>query len=63
MTDDSLRPCPPQLTRDERGLASLEYLIVMTALTIGIAACVAAMGPSVLELYWVRIAWLALPIP
>lgn len=48
---------------DERGTASVEYVIVLSAVIVGVAAAIFAMGPRAVALFEVRVAWLALPIP
>lgn len=51
------------LWTDERGLASVEYVILLVAVTLGAALLVAAMGPQVIRSFEWQVAVLGLPIP
>ena len=52
-----------QIISDERGAATLEYLVVMLSLTIATAIAVAALGPGLVRLFEIRVMWLSLPLP
>lgn len=51
------------LLDDCRGTATLDYLMVLVTLSIGAAFLLKGLGPGVVELFHVRVTWLALPIP
>lgn len=53
----------PALFEDTRGTATVEYVFLFTGMTIGVAAALLVVGPELLALYQLRVAWLALPIP
>lgn len=47
----------------ERGSVFAEYIVVLTAVSLGCAAAAIALGPLLLRLYLVQQAVLLLPIP
>lgn len=51
------------LCSDDRGLASVEYVILLVAVTLGAALLIAAMGPGLLRSFEWQVAVLGLPIP
>lgn len=51
------------LHSDNRGTATLEYLIVLVSFTIVVTLALLTIGPSLVEQFQVRVAWLALPFP
>jgi Flp pilus assembly pilin Flp len=51
------------LLRDQRGTATVEYLVILVSFTIACAAALYAMGPGLVELFQLRMAWLGLPFP
>lgn len=51
------------LWSDKRGTATIEYLIVLTLVTIGMAFAVLSLGPAVIALFDARALWLSLPWP
>lgn len=65
MTQTGTRPTAPpaNIFEDERGTATVEYVFIFLGLTLGIAAALMVVGPDLLDLYRLRVAWLALPIP
>ncbi len=55
-----------KLTRffaNDRGTATLEYIIVLTMVSIGVSSAIVAMGPSLVRFFEIRVMWLSLPIP
>ena len=46
-----------------RGTATLEYLVLLSAMTIAMAGALFALGPGIVEVFQVRMIWLSLPIP
>lgn len=57
------RKTAARLWDDERGLASVEYVIVLVAVTLGAALLLAAMGPTLIRSFEWQVAVLGLPIP
>lgn len=53
----------PGLFADERGTATIEYLIILVCVTIGAAFALIEMGPGVVEVFRVRVLWLSVPFP
>lgn len=51
------------LFADDRGTATIEYLIILVCVTIGVAFALIAMGPAVVEVFRARVFWLSLPFP
>lgn len=51
------------LLDDCRGTATLDYLMLLVTLSIGAAFLIKGIGPGVVELFHVRVTWLAMPIP
>jgi Flp pilus assembly pilin Flp len=51
------------LMRDTRGTATVEYLVVLVSFTLAVTLALVALGPSVVEMFQVRILVLALPFP
>lgn len=51
------------LSQDERGLAMVEYVIVLLVVTLPIALAIAAIGPPLVAYFEIRVMWLSLPIP
>jgi Flp pilus assembly pilin Flp len=52
-----------ELLGDVRGTATIEYVIILVLVTIGAAFAIVAIGPSLVELFRVRVLWLSLPFP
>lgn len=51
------------LLDDERGTSSVEYIYFLVGVTLVIAAVMVTLGPSLWDLFRLRIAWLSLPLP
>jgi Flp pilus assembly pilin Flp len=51
------------LYRDTRGIASVEYVIVLSLVSVGAALAVIALGPRLLELFLLQRSILLSPIP
>ncbi len=47
----------------DEGTASVEYLILLVVLTIGLAFAIISLGPGVIALFEARALWLSLPLP
>jgi len=52
-----------ELLRDSRGTATIEYVILLVLVTLGATFAIVAIGPSLVELFRVRVFWLSLPFP
>jgi hypothetical protein len=52
-----------QLLHARRGTATVEHLVILVSFTIACAAALYAMGPGLVELFQVRMAWLGMPFP
>lgn len=53
----------PSLVADERGLASVEYVILLVTVTLGSALLIAAIGPTLIRAFEWQVAVLGLPVP
>ncbi len=51
------------LLRDTRGTASVEYVLVLSLVSVGAALAVIALGPRLLELFLFQRSILLSPIP
>ena len=51
------------LVRDSRGTASVEYVLVLSLVSLGAALAVIALGPRLLELFLFQRSILLSPIP
>jgi hypothetical protein len=47
----------------DAGSVLVEYVVLMAAVSLGLAAATAALGPILFRLYAAQVAVLALPIP
>lgn len=48
---------------DQRGTATIEYVVIVLTVTIGAAGAVALLGPGLVALFRMRVMWLSLPVP
>lgn len=60
---DALRGQLARLASDERGLASVEYLVIFVAVTLGAALILAGLGPTLIRSFEWQVAVLGLPVP
>ena|GEM_PF-6252855 len=51
------------MSRDERGLASIEYVIVLVAVSLGVAASLVVIGSTVVDSFDWQVSILGLPVP
>lgn len=54
---------PAVLGRDDRGLASLEYIIILSTVVVGLCVALLSWWQPAFEWFAVQVAWLALPLP
>ena len=47
----------------QRGAISVEYLVILTVFMVGLALALASLGPGLVSVFQLRVAWLALPFP
>lgn len=52
-----------RLASDERGLASVEYVVIFAAVTLGAALILAGLGPTLIRSFEWQVAVLGLPVP
>lgn len=48
---------------DERGTATIEYLMILSLVTTGITFALIAMGPAIVQVFRARVFWLSMPLP
>lgn len=51
------------VTHAQRGSVSVEYLVILTVFMLGVALALASLGPGLVSVFQLRVAWLALPFP
>lgn len=52
-----------ELAFETEGAVVVEYVVVLSLLTLGAAFAVLSLGVPLLELYLAEVRWLALPVP
>jgi Flp pilus assembly pilin Flp len=51
------------LLRDRRGTVTVEYVVVLTLVSLGVVAALTGLGVPLLRTYLSQTAWLIAPIP
>jgi Flp pilus assembly pilin Flp len=52
-----------RLLSDQRGTATVEYVLLLVIFTIAMATVLYSMGPGLVDVFQMRVLWLALPFP
>lgn len=57
------RAHPEGLLRDRRGTVTVEYVVVLTLVSLGMVAALAGLGVPLVRTYLSQTAWLIAPFP
>jgi len=62
-TTADMAPTSPGLRADDRGSVSVEYIVVLTLVSLAAVAAMVALGAPLVSTYLAQTAWLIAPIP
>ncbi|HEX2880383.1 MAG TPA: hypothetical protein VHO25_12700 [Polyangiaceae bacterium] len=54
---------PKELLRDRRGTVTVEYVVVLTLVSLGVVVAMAGLGVPLVRTYLSQTAWLIAPLP
>lgn len=59
--DPKNKPTRNEFTGDERGTATVEYVVILSAIVLGCCLITIALGPPLVEKFASQVAWILLP--